>query len=59
MILENDLKINVFLAAVELAVVSVADVELAADVASAVDSRFKDPALQDKQNHNNHCLVIL
>ena len=40
-ILENDLKIHVFLEAVELAVASV----VASTVASAVASRFKDPAL--------------
>ncbi len=39
MILENDIKIHVFLAAVESAVAA------AAVVTSAVDSPFKDPAL--------------
>ena len=49
-ILKNDLKIYVFLAAVE-SVVAVAVVSAVASVvASAVTSRFKDPAL-DQSNH--------
>ena len=47
MILENDLKIHVFLGlgAVESAVVSAVAAVVASAMTLAVDSRFKDPAL--------------
>ena len=43
-VLENDLKIHVFLVAVESAVASAVASAVESVVASAVDLRFKDPA---------------